>query len=92
MNVYLSDSVKSIRGSAFDGCTNLKSIRIPSGIETIASSAFLKCANLAYNRCDTANYLGNEENPYLFLARAKSKDIYGCAIHSDTRIIGGYAF
>ena len=43
-SVKLSQSLKTIGDMAFDGCSNLKEIEIPNGIETIGSTAFRNCA------------------------------------------------
>ena len=42
-SVKLSQSLKTIGNMAFDGCSNLKEIEIPNGIETIGSHAFHHC-------------------------------------------------
>ena len=38
--------VREIGGSAFSGCTGLKSIALPEGLKTIGDSAFLCCTRL----------------------------------------------
>lgn len=43
-SVKLSQSLKTIGDMAFDGCSNLKEIEIPNGIETIGRTAFRNCA------------------------------------------------
>jgi len=45
-NTIIPTSVKSIKGSAFLGCTNLKSINIPNSITSIGGCAFLNCSSL----------------------------------------------
>lgn len=42
----IPDSVKSIRNSAFSGCTRLESITIPSSVTSIGNSAFYFCTGL----------------------------------------------
>ncbi len=42
----IPDGVTSIRGSAFNGCTNLTSITIPDSVTTIGGSAFYHCTTL----------------------------------------------
>ncbi len=58
----------------------------------IESSAFVGCDNLQFNEYDNALYLGNPNNPYLALIKAKSIDITACTIHSNTKIIADSAF
>ncbi|MCR4889972.1 MAG: leucine-rich repeat protein [Ruminococcus sp.] len=46
-NTYnIPDSVTSIYGKAFDGCTSLESITIPDSVTSIGDSAFSDCTNL----------------------------------------------
>ncbi|MGN0962807.1 MAG: leucine-rich repeat protein [Clostridia bacterium] len=45
--VTIPDGVKIIGGSAFQGCTALKSVTIPQSVERIGDSAFAACANLS---------------------------------------------
>ena len=44
--VKIPDSVTSIGGSAFDGCTGLTSITIPNSVTSIGDGAFSGCNNL----------------------------------------------
>ena len=46
-NTIIPNSVTSILGSAFDGCTDLTSITIPNSVKSIGSLAFNECTNLA---------------------------------------------
>ncbi len=45
-SVTLSDSVEFIGDFTFDGCYNLSSINLPSGLTTIGRSAFSNCSGL----------------------------------------------
>ena len=46
-SVMLPDTIISIGAAAFEGCENLRLVRIPSGIEYIGSGAFRGCPKLA---------------------------------------------
>ncbi len=46
VELTLSDSVTSIGGNAFSGCTSLTSVTIPDSVTSIGSSAFEDCASL----------------------------------------------
>ena len=90
-NVVLPKSIESIRGGAFSNCTSLVNINIPSSITNYAS-AFEKCESLNYNEFDNAYYLGDDDNPYLILMKAKNTEIETCQINENTRFIGDNAF
>ena len=91
-SVTIPDSVTSIGDSAFYYCFALTSVTIPDSVTSIGDSAFSGCNNLVGNEYDNAYYLGNDQNPYLLLLRAKSTTITSCTIHKDTRFIYDSAF
>lgn len=91
-NIKIPDGVISIGGWAFCSCTNLQSVSIPDSVMSIYTHAFYHCPDLGYSEYDNARYLGNLENPYLYLARAKDLSITSCSINPNTRFIGSEAF
>lgn len=91
-STYNGKPVVSIGFQAFYGYSNLVSVEIPSSIIRINSGAFYNCNNLEGNIYDNAKYLGNDENPYLFLLSATSKDILSCGINTNCKIINSSAF
>ena len=88
----ISDGVASIGRYSFCGCSSLTSIAIPSSVTSIGVSAFYNCSKLKYNEYDNAKYLGNTENPYVALIKAKNTSITDCTINDSTKVIGDYAF
>lgn len=74
----------------FYQCTSLTSITIPSCVTRIGANPFPD--NLVYNEYDNAYYLGNNDNPYLVLVKAKSFDITSCIINENTKLISSRAF
>ena len=86
------DSVTSIGDSAFEYCSSLTSITIPDSVTSIGDWAFSECDSLTYNEYDNAYYLGNDNNPYLVLVRAKNNSITSCKIHAETKFIHSAAF
>ena len=91
-SIILPEGFSSIEEGAFRGCENLKNILIPNTITNIDYEAFEECNNLEYNVYDNAYYLGNNDNPYLVLIKAKDRDITSCEIYPNTRLIHHHAF
>jgi len=91
-SVNLGNGVTEIDGSAFSGCKSLTSINIPNSVTSIGGGAFSDCDSLTYNEYDNAYYLGNSDNLYLALVKAKDKSITSCTINENTKVICGSAF
>ena len=72
--------------------TDIESCEIHNNCKVIAEGAFDGCENLKYNEYDNVLYLGNTDNPYFMLVKAKSTDITSCEIGNGCRIIGNNAF
>ena len=88
----IPNSVTSIGDYAFGICNGLTSIIIPNSITSIGTDAFFGCAFLQYNEYNNAYYLGNTDNPYLCLIKAKSANITDCEIYNNCKIIYSYSF
>ena len=86
------DSIEYINSCAFYYCLALETLNIPNSIKRIDSDAFKGCESLKYVEYDNAYYIGNNENPYLILLRAKDTNITSCELHSNTKIVYGRAF
>ncbi|MFA6843920.1 MAG: leucine-rich repeat domain-containing protein [Bacilli bacterium] len=67
-------------------------ITIPDSGTEISSYIFRHCDNLKGNLFDNAYYMGNKENPYFVLIKAKDYDITNCEIHKNTAYIIEDAF
>ncbi len=86
------DGVSSIWYSVFEGCTSLTSVNIPDSVTNVSYANFNGCTSLKFNEFDNANYIGNENNPYLVLIKAKDGNITSCNINDTTKMILDNAF
>jgi hypothetical protein len=90
--ISIPESVTSIGINSFNNCSELTTISIPNSITYIGHGAFDGCDKLQYNEYDNAYYLGNDENQFVCLVKAKSTDITSCEINSNCKIIYKGAF
>ncbi len=91
-SVGMPDNITSIGAYAFSDCHNLQSVVIPNSVTSVGAYAFYGCDNLQYTEKGGAKYLGNETNPYVYLAQAGLKDITSVAIENGCKFIGESAF
>lgn len=70
----------------------ISEISIHSQTKHISSDAFERCASLSYSEHEGGLYLGNSENPYVFLVDTVEDKITSFTTHKDTRFIGSRAF
>ena len=89
---YQGKPVKAIAKNAFAKCGGLTSVSIPDSVAYIQSEAFADCPNLQYTEKGNAKYLGNENNPYVYLAKAVSTDITEVTIENECKVIDSFAF
>lgn len=82
--------VTAISGGTFSKCSG-KTIEIPDSITYINYFAFVKC-DFEYNEKENLKYLGNSQNPYLFLVGTTNKNITTATIDENCRFIGIEAF
>ena len=91
-SITIGNSVTSIGDYAFYKCNKLTSITIPDSVTSIGEDAFYDCSQLQYNEYDNGYYLGNANNPYVVLIKAKDTFATSCTIHEQTKVIYRYAF
>ncbi|MBQ2738274.1 MAG: leucine-rich repeat protein [Clostridia bacterium] len=91
-SITIPEGITSIKPYVFCGYKALSSVSIPNSVTTIGKDAFLNCTSLKYNKYDNGYYLGNNDNPYLFLVKANGTSIESCVINNNTRLINISAF
>ncbi|MBP5366751.1 MAG: leucine-rich repeat domain-containing protein [Bacteroidales bacterium] len=96
--IRVTEGVKSLPNGAFCG-TNIKEITIANSVEHIHCGILnfkfkgkQLCDDLKQNEYDNALYIGNDQNPYMVLTKAKSKSITSCHVHQQTKTIIAHAF
>jgi hypothetical protein len=85
-------SVTTIGYLAFAYSSNLVNLEIPNSVTYVDYGVFSDVSGLKYNTKGGLNYLGNEQNPYLYLVGPESKAITAAVIDADCRFIGDFAF
>ena len=91
-NVTIGNSVTEIGDQAFYFCSALADVSVPDSIIRIGTDGFYGCRELVYSEYDNAKYLGNSNNPYVVLIKARSESITSCQIHKNTKVIYNSAF
>ncbi len=91
-SVTIPNGITSIGYNVFSGRSSLQSVTIPNSVSFISSKAFDGCDSLQYNEYCNALYLGNNENKYLALIKAKNTSVTSCEIGVNTKFINSSAF
>ncbi|MBE5750450.1 MAG: leucine-rich repeat domain-containing protein [Clostridiales bacterium] len=91
-SIEIPNGVTSIGDSAFVYCSSLISIEIPNSLTSIGDNAFCECCSLTYNIKNGLKYLGNNSNPYLYLADTINTSITTAIIDNNCKFIGEWAF
>jgi len=76
---------------AFYECKELESIELPNSLKYIGTEAF-NTNTYQFNIYENGAYVGNKENPYMFLVTCVDDNITECTIHEETIGICGEAF
>ncbi len=92
ISITIPSSVKAIGKYAFSQCDKLASVSLPTNVESIGSYAFRGCGKLTYTVENGLKYLGNNANPYIYLAEITDNTIATATINSNCRVVGSYVF
>ena len=92
-HVVIEEGITHI-GNIFLAHGDIQSMSIPDSVVTIHQDIFYYGFSDApiYTQYDDADYIGNEQNPYLILARVHNNTGVHYSVHPDTKIIHTRAF
>ena len=91
-SVVLPNSLIYIGNNTFSGCVSLTDIIIPESVTDIADNAFADCTSLKYTVENNVYYLGNANNPYLYLVKCEDTSITEFTIPQSTKVVKSDAF
>lgn len=91
-SVNIGNGVTRIENAAFNSCPSLTNVSIGNGLTYIGSAVFVGCESLKYNEYENFYYLGNNDNPYMCLMKAKDVNIANCIVNEKTKFICEGAF
>ena len=91
-DIEMSSSLTDIGDNVFSGCSSLAKLNLPDTLVSIGDGAFTDCSALTLNAYENAFYLGNENNPYLGLVKAKDTSITSCEVASTCRFLASSSF
>ncbi len=92
VSVSVNGKTKFINKNAFEKCKYMTSVVIPDSVSIIGDDAFLDCNSLEYNVSGNIKYLGNPENPYLWLMQVMDTSLESFIINDKTVFIYKSAF
>ena len=92
ISVYIGDNVISIGNNAFQNCTSLTSITIPSSVTSIDAFAFNNTPWWNTYSADTSHHYGNIIYINDVAYKATSSGITSCTFREGTVSISAYAF
>ncbi len=93
-SVQIPNGVTSIGNGAFRDCEDLASISIPDSVTSIGENVFFNCG-VQYNKKDGLYYLGNSNNPYLYLEttiNSATTDLKTATVEEGCKFIAPSAF
>ena len=86
------NTINEIDFAWLSSCSRLEALNWPEQVTDIPDGTFDQFDNLLGNTYQNAIYIGNEQNPYLYLWKTADKDVTSASVHSNTKIIAASAF
>lgn len=91
-SITIPEGVTSIGGCAFTYCESLERISLPNSLTSIGMGVFSNSNAFVGTTYEKAIYLGNAENPYLYLWKATDTNMETISIHPSVSFIDHEAF
>ena len=91
-SVSIPNGITVLKEGTFENCSSLQNVTIPDSILSIENNTFHNCDSLVYNVKNNLNYLGNDGNPYLYLAGARFSVGTSAEIDTNCKLIGNSTF
>jgi|GEM_PF-6483869 len=92
VSVDLSENLVGTETGCFASCTALKTITLPDTLVDAECDILPVSPALETVEYDNARYVGNDENPYMYLVDTKIKTMTSCEVKEGCRYIGAGAF
>ena len=91
-SLIIPEGVKIIESGVFGYMPSLRSLTLPSTLESFGHNSFVFSEDVEIRTYGGAKYLGGPNNPYFILIGTTSDDLTSYEIHPWTKIIAGQAF
>ena len=91
-SLTIPETVTTIQNNAIRGCPKLSEINLPDSLTDLGSGLFWGCNSLPFTEYNEVYYIGDKENPYMFLYTRKNPKIVSHVVHEDTKYICGIGF
>lgn len=90
--IVIPEGTDTLGDEVFINCIELKKVSLPNTIRSVGNRIFKNCQKLLFNEFNSGLYIGNNDNPYLILVKAKNTDVTSCIINESTKIVLDYAY
>lgn len=91
VNIPSNSVLEVLSTGAFNACAGITSLNVPSTLKTIGASAFLNCTSLEFYKKGNGKYLGNDQNPCVWLMGVTMSTVTSLAIDDECQYIYPFA-